>query len=247
MSEVGGPTAAAAAADAVGGPDQSRDLADPDLYALVRLWSSDFTGGLGRRAWISAVGGVKTAWGKSDLTSGGVRLDEHLQPGTGAPAHRHQRLPLQVRQLGPGEPRLRAQAGEDLGRRPGAQLPQRRPRPHRRGGDPRSQHGRTAALRYPPPGRRFRPRPGGTSGRAGAGLQGSQRRPAREGGGQRRADVSVLRSLTPGGNRTPSPGGACRFPDRCSPTGAPARGAGAAPGRRRGAGTSSPPPPRPQH
>jgi hypothetical protein len=84
MSEVGGPTAAAAAADAVGGPDQSRDLADPDLYALVRLWSSDFTGGLGRRAWISAVGGVKTAWGKSDLTSGGVRLDEHLQPGTGA-------------------------------------------------------------------------------------------------------------------------------------------------------------------
>ena len=81
MSQVGGP---AAGADSEGGPDQSRDLADPDLYALVRLWSSDFTGGLGRRAWISAVGGVKTAWGKSDLTSGGVRLDEHLQPGTGA-------------------------------------------------------------------------------------------------------------------------------------------------------------------
>jgi len=83
MSEVGGPTGAAAA-DAAAGPDQSRDLADPDLYALVRLWSSDFTGGLGRRAWISALGGVKTDWGKSDLTSGGVRLDEHLQPGTGA-------------------------------------------------------------------------------------------------------------------------------------------------------------------
>jgi hypothetical protein len=62
----------------------SRDLADPELYALVRLWASDFTGGLGRRAWISALGGVKTAWGKNDLTSGGERLDEHLQPGTGS-------------------------------------------------------------------------------------------------------------------------------------------------------------------
>jgi hypothetical protein len=81
MSQVGGP---AAGADSEEGPDQSRDLADPDLYALVRLWSSDFTGGLGRRAWISALGGVKTAWGKSDLASGGQRLDEHLQPGTGA-------------------------------------------------------------------------------------------------------------------------------------------------------------------
>ncbi len=62
----------------------SRDLADPELYALVRLWSSEFTGGLGRRAWLSALGGVKTAWGKNDLTQGGVRLDEHLQPGTGS-------------------------------------------------------------------------------------------------------------------------------------------------------------------
>jgi hypothetical protein len=66
------------------GPNQSRDLSDPDLYALVRLWSSQLSGDVGRRAWLSALGGVKTAWGKNDLTSGGVRLDEHLQPGTGS-------------------------------------------------------------------------------------------------------------------------------------------------------------------
>lgn len=67
-----------------GGAGTSRDLADPELYALVRLWASDFTGGLGRRTWISALGGVKTAWGKNDLAQGGERLDEHLQPGTGS-------------------------------------------------------------------------------------------------------------------------------------------------------------------
>jgi hypothetical protein len=68
----------------IGATGTSRDLADPELYALVRLWSSEFTGGLGRRAWISALGGVKTAWGKNDLARGGERLDEHLQPGTGS-------------------------------------------------------------------------------------------------------------------------------------------------------------------
>jgi hypothetical protein len=68
----------------IGTTGTSRDLADPELYALVRLWSSEFTGGLGRRAWISALGGVKTDWGKNDLARGGERLDEHLQPGTGS-------------------------------------------------------------------------------------------------------------------------------------------------------------------
>jgi hypothetical protein len=77
-------TSTVGAAESEGGPNQSRDLSDPDFYALVRLWSSDFTGGLGRRAWLSALGGVKTNWGKNDLTSGGARLDEHLQPGTGS-------------------------------------------------------------------------------------------------------------------------------------------------------------------
>jgi hypothetical protein len=80
-SQVGGPLARA---DAFGGASSSRDLADPELYALVRLWSSDFSGGLGRRTWLSALGGVKTAWGKNDLAAGGARLDEHLQPGTGS-------------------------------------------------------------------------------------------------------------------------------------------------------------------
>jgi hypothetical protein len=62
----------------------TRDLADPELYALVRLWSSNFAPGLGRRAWISALGGVKTSWGKNDLRQDGERLDEHVQPGTGS-------------------------------------------------------------------------------------------------------------------------------------------------------------------
>jgi len=59
-------------------------LSDPEVYALVRLWSSEFAPGLGRRTWISAVGGVKTGWGKNDVAQGGERLDEHLQPGTGS-------------------------------------------------------------------------------------------------------------------------------------------------------------------
>ena len=68
----------------IGTTGTSKDLADPEIYGLVRLWSSQLTGGLGRRAWISALGGVKTAWGKNDLAQGGERLDEHLQPGTGS-------------------------------------------------------------------------------------------------------------------------------------------------------------------
>jgi hypothetical protein len=62
----------------------SRDLADPELYGLFRLWSSNFAPGLGKRAWVSALGGVKTDWGRNDLTVGGVRRDEHLQAGTGS-------------------------------------------------------------------------------------------------------------------------------------------------------------------
>jgi hypothetical protein len=66
------------------GVASSRDLSDPEFYGLVRLWSANFAPGLGRRAWISAVGGVKSNWGKNDLAQGGVRLDEHLQSGTGS-------------------------------------------------------------------------------------------------------------------------------------------------------------------
>ncbi len=59
-------------------------LADPAFFAYVRLWSSPFRSPLGRRAWISAVFSVKTAWGQNDVSEDGVRLDEHVQPGTGA-------------------------------------------------------------------------------------------------------------------------------------------------------------------
>jgi len=59
-------------------------LSDPEFYALVRVWASPFRPGLGRNAWVSVIGGVKTPWGKNDLSSGGVRLDEHLQAGTGS-------------------------------------------------------------------------------------------------------------------------------------------------------------------
>jgi hypothetical protein len=57
---------------------------DPEFYAQVRLWASPFTGALGRRANLSATLGLKTDWGINDESSGGVRLDEHAQPGTGS-------------------------------------------------------------------------------------------------------------------------------------------------------------------
>ncbi len=59
-------------------------VSDPEIYALVRLWSSRFGPALGRRAWLSAVGGVKTSWGRNDVKVGGERADEHAQPGTGS-------------------------------------------------------------------------------------------------------------------------------------------------------------------
>ncbi|HEV8267941.1 MAG TPA: hypothetical protein VGR00_06900 [Thermoanaerobaculia bacterium] len=62
----------------------SSDLSDPEIYALVRLYSTPFEPGLGRRTSLSAMAGVKTPWGRNDLREGGERLDEHLQAGTGA-------------------------------------------------------------------------------------------------------------------------------------------------------------------
>lgn len=59
-------------------------LSDPDFTALFRMWASDPVPSLGRRAWVSLVLGVKTPWGKNDLTENGERLDEHAQSGTGA-------------------------------------------------------------------------------------------------------------------------------------------------------------------
>ncbi len=59
-------------------------FSDPDLTALFRVWASPFRPGLGRRAWVSLVAGVKTPWGRNDLSENGERLDEHAQSGTGA-------------------------------------------------------------------------------------------------------------------------------------------------------------------
>jgi len=66
-----------------GGTVTGRGLGDPELIALVRLWGSHL-GTLGRRAWIGATVGVKTSWGENHLTQDGERIDEHVQPGTGA-------------------------------------------------------------------------------------------------------------------------------------------------------------------
>ena len=68
------------------GPERTRvtGLADPELYAQMRLWSSGFDGAVGIRAALFAVAGVKTAWGEDNVSRGGQRLDEHVQPGTGS-------------------------------------------------------------------------------------------------------------------------------------------------------------------
>jgi hypothetical protein len=69
-----------------GEPERSHagGLADPEISAQARLWSSRFDGDVGVRSSIFLVAGVKTDWGVNDRTSGGERLDEHVQPGTGS-------------------------------------------------------------------------------------------------------------------------------------------------------------------
>ena len=59
-------------------------LADPEIYAQARLWSSRFEGDVGMRSSLYAVFGVKTPWGENNARGEGVRLDEHAQPGTGS-------------------------------------------------------------------------------------------------------------------------------------------------------------------
>ncbi len=59
-------------------------LSDPLFFVYGRLWASKFEQGLGRRAWLWAVFSVKTPWGQNDVSVDGERLDEHVQPGTGA-------------------------------------------------------------------------------------------------------------------------------------------------------------------
>jgi hypothetical protein len=62
----------------------SSGLADPEIYAQARLWSSPFEGDVGLRSSVYVVAGVKTDWGVNDASQEGERLDEHAQPGTGS-------------------------------------------------------------------------------------------------------------------------------------------------------------------
>jgi hypothetical protein len=62
----------------------SSGLADPEIYAQARLWSSRFEGDVGMRSNLYFVFGVKTDWGVNDASEDGERLDEHAQPGTGS-------------------------------------------------------------------------------------------------------------------------------------------------------------------
>jgi len=59
-------------------------MSDPEFYGLVRLWSSRFGEGLGKRSTVSAIFGVKTPWGQNNVQKDGERVDEHAQPGTGS-------------------------------------------------------------------------------------------------------------------------------------------------------------------
>ncbi len=63
---------------------RTNGFSDPEIYGQVRLWRSHFTSRFGRRASLSLNGGVKTPWGRNDVQQGGVRVDEHAQPGTGS-------------------------------------------------------------------------------------------------------------------------------------------------------------------
>ncbi len=78
------PPSALATVGEAGATTTGRGLGDPELYALLRVWAAPFASGLGRRAWVGLQLGVKTPWGENDLREGGVRLDEHAQPGTGS-------------------------------------------------------------------------------------------------------------------------------------------------------------------
>jgi hypothetical protein len=57
---------------------------DPELYVNLRLWSAPITSAVGSRGWIGVQAGVKTDWGRNEVTQEGERIDEHAQPGTGS-------------------------------------------------------------------------------------------------------------------------------------------------------------------
>lgn len=56
-------------------------LSDPEVLANWRAYQKQ---GIAHPVWVTLQAGVRAPWGANDLESGGIRLDEHLQPGTGA-------------------------------------------------------------------------------------------------------------------------------------------------------------------
>jgi hypothetical protein len=56
-------------------------LADPELLANWCVYDQQ---GIAHPLWVTVQAGVRAPWGANDLESNDVRLDEHLQPGTGA-------------------------------------------------------------------------------------------------------------------------------------------------------------------
>jgi hypothetical protein len=62
----------------------ARGVGDTEIQTQTRLWASTFAGDVGLRTMLYGVIGVKTAWGENDAQHDGSRLDEHVQPGTGA-------------------------------------------------------------------------------------------------------------------------------------------------------------------
>jgi hypothetical protein len=70
-----------------GGPPETvntQGLGDPEIQGQLRLGSSRFGAGVGRRASVIVTAGVKTPWGENDVSQDATRVDEHAQPGTGA-------------------------------------------------------------------------------------------------------------------------------------------------------------------
>src|SRR4029077_16674553 len=53
-------------------------LADPELMVHTQIPP------VGARNWAAVMIGVRSPWGQNDRTRDGVRVDEHLQPGSGA-------------------------------------------------------------------------------------------------------------------------------------------------------------------
>ena len=56
-------------------------LGDPELLANWRVYQQQ---GVAHPLWVTVQAGARAPWGPNDLEANGVRLDEHLQPGTGA-------------------------------------------------------------------------------------------------------------------------------------------------------------------